>query len=125
MPYAYYSNTTKGFYVTELNYPRYPDDVIAITQEQHEYFLNEINGNNKTIVVTNGDIGLVEKPPPIIDWDAIRYKRNRLLLQSDHTQLPDFPEAKKSQWATYRQELRDIPQTYATPSDVIWPTPPT
>ena len=32
----------------------------------------------------------------------------------------------KSQWTTYRQTLRDIPQTYKdkTPDAVVWPTQP-
>lgn len=125
MAYAYYSNTTKGFYVTELGYSRYPDDIVEITKEQHLYLLNELNGNNKVVVIVNGEINLTERPPQTIDWNTIRLKRNSLLVQSDHTQLPDFPEAKKAEWATYRQALRDIPQTYATPEEVIWPTPPT
>jgi hypothetical protein len=32
----------------------------------------------------------------------------------------------QAQWAAYRQNVRDIPQTYKdkTPDDVIWPTQP-
>jgi len=37
--------------------------------------------------------------------------------------MPDFPGDKEA-WATYRQTLRDIPQTFASPADVIWPTAP-
>jgi hypothetical protein len=56
-------------------------------------------------------------------WDEIRSKRNGFLTQSDWTQLEDF-QGNKGAWAIYRQELRDIPQTYSTPQDVIWPVPP-
>ena len=41
----------------------------------------------------------------------IRAERNRLLLQSDYTQIADNPDAKKTEWATYRQTLRDLPAT--------------
>lgn len=56
-------------------------------------------------------------------WNEIRSKRNGLLNQSDWTQLEDSKENKES-WATYRQELRDIPQTFSTPKNVIWPSRP-
>lgn len=42
--------------------------------------------------------------------ESIRRKRNSLLTQSDWTQMPDSPlsEEKKTEWAVYRQQLRDI-----------------
>jgi hypothetical protein len=54
----------------------------------------------------------------------VRERRNMLLKLSDYTQTTDFPSGKKSEWASYRQALRDIPQTYSNASDVIWPTEP-
>lgn len=39
----------------------------------------------------------------------IRSDRNRFLSDSDYTQIPDNPNPKKSEWATYRQALRDLP----------------
>jgi hypothetical protein len=47
--------------------------------------------------------------------DILRSIRNSLLSNSDWTQLPDSPltEAKRAEWATYRQTLRDITETYA------------
>ena len=47
--------------------------------------------------------------------DVVRSIRNTLLSQSDWTQLPDSPltEVKRAEWATYRQALRDITETYA------------
>jgi len=58
-------------------------------------------------------------------WREIREKRNRLLFESDWTQLPDSPlsEEKRLEWKTYRQELRDI-TNYASPDAVIWPNEP-
>jgi hypothetical protein len=120
-----YSPSAKGFFTSEWVYPNLPNDLIPISNDDHQRLLYEINSNNKVIIVSNGEIILEEKPPYIPTWDIIRLRRNKLLETSDHTQLPDFPEAKKAEWATYRQALRDIPQTYATPEEVIWPTPPT
>ena len=47
--------------------------------------------------------------------NVIRQTRNYLLQQCDWTQLPDSPlsDTKRSEWATYRQALRDITETYA------------
>ena len=56
-------------------------------------------------------------------WNEIRSRRNGFLSQSDWTQLEDSKENKEA-WAGYRQELRDIPQTFSTPESVIWPSKP-
>ena len=56
-------------------------------------------------------------------WNLIRIYRYDLLKKSDWTQLPDsqLTEAQKTAWTAYRQALRDIPQTYQSPDDVIFP----
>jgi len=56
----------------------------------------------------------------------IAEERNKLLQNSDWTQLPNNPLTPDQQtaWATYRQALRDIPSQSGYPFDVIWPTPP-
>lgn len=51
-------------------------------------------------------------------------KRNRLLYDSDWTQMPDVTLPNKAAWATYRQELRDIKKQSGYPTDIVWPTPP-
>jgi len=53
------------------------------------------------------------------EWTAIRQQRNRLLSESDWTQLADSP-ADKDKWAVYRQELRDI-TTQKNPFSIVWP----
>lgn len=58
---------------------------------------------------------------------AIRVERNDLLHTSDWTQGNDSPLTNevKTNWSTYRQELRDIPETYtADPDAVVWPDEP-
>lgn len=58
-------------------------------------------------------------------WENIRNERNQLLLECDWTQLSDSPltAEKKTEWQTYRQELRDI-TNQSDPKDIIWPTKP-
>ena len=42
--------------------------------------------------------------------DEMREERNRLLRDSDHTALPDFPQRDK--WIVYREALRDFPSVW-------------
>lgn len=53
-------------------------------------------------------------------------KRQRLLYASDWTQLPTYSltTAQQAAWATYRQELRDIPSQTGYPFNVVWPVAP-
>ena len=53
----------------------------------------------------------------------IREDRNTRLNNSDWSQLGDST-ADKAAWATYRQELRDIPTSEGFPWNVTWPTSP-
>ena len=56
----------------------------------------------------------------------IRQQRNELLKESDWTQFPNtkLSDDKKADWETYRQALREIPDTLTDPDNVVWPTPP-
>ena len=58
------------------------------------------------------------------DWQKVRIERDSLLSDSDAYLMPDYPMEDKSDWETYRQELRDIPQEFATPDVVVWPDSP-
>ena len=68
---------------------------------------------------------------PLVDNDtalkSIRTKREILLSKTDWTVSADAPftTAEKNAWKAYRQELRDLPDTFANnPADVVWPIPP-
>lgn len=64
-------------------------------------------------------------------WDFLRGQRDAKLSASDWTQGADSPltEAKKTEWATYRQTLRDLPGTVTDPiawlASPVWPAEPT
>ena len=70
--------------------------------------------------------GKSSNPNPItIDKAAsARGERNYKLQSSDWTQGADVPTALKSKWATYRQELRDLPTSEGFPDSIVWPTEP-
>jgi len=58
-------------------------------------------------------------------WDRLRTERNALLDSSDWTQSPDSPlDEAKAEWATYRQELRDLPASTEDPANPTWPEAP-
>jgi hypothetical protein len=59
-------------------------------------------------------------------WGRVRAERDRLLTACDWTQVADAPLTadEKQAWADYRQALRDVPQTFDSPEDVVWPEAP-
>ena len=60
-----------------------------------------------------------------LTWDSIRATRDQILRDTDWT-MTTGATVDQAQWAAYRQNLRDLPQTYKdkTPDDVVWPTQP-
>lgn len=78
-----------------------------------------------------GPVGeYVPPPPPSEDELAVQAKeeRNRLLAESDWTQLPDARAAmgteKAAEWDAYRQALRDITEQSGFPTEIDWPVKP-
>ena len=61
-----------------------------------------------------------------LDVGRIRPQRDAQLRGSDWTQLGDaaLGDHTAEEWATYRQSLRDVPQTYSRVSEVVWPMDP-
>jgi len=60
--------------------------------------------------------------------NELRTRRNKLLLESDWSQLPDVQETmtdlEKKAWIKYRQALRDLPKTTENLKDIRWPSKP-
>ena len=89
-----------------------------------------LQGNNVIEGVCTDDVNykvidgeLVYSPvlPTVEDTQKkIRKERNIRLSQSDWTQMPDAPlsSEQKQQWATYRQQLRDLPSLYPTETNI-------
>lgn len=59
-----------------------------------------------------------------LDLRPVLDRRNKLLLNSDWTQLPDVPLATRELWVDYRQALRDITDQPGYPMNVVWPIEP-
>ena len=77
----------------------------------------------------NGEFGPIAAYEPITYTTEqlatiARQKRNELLKESDWTQLNDIPESTQLLWQSYRQALRDIPDSVGFPYNIDWPTIP-
>ena len=57
-------------------------------------------------------------------WISVRDLLKEMLANTDWRDLPSYPGADQAAWRTYRQALRDVPQTYANAVDVVLPTEP-
>ena len=81
-------------------------------------------GSKPTLVSIDSQISDEEIEAKMM-WEKIRKERNQLLKDSDYTMLKDYPTTVSEQeWTTYRQSLRDIPQTFSNPDDVTYPDKP-
>ena len=60
-----------------------------------------------------------------VEWwaERMRNHRDRLLKESDWTQLPDAPVDRQA-WATYRQALRDFPASWTAGPQADFPDTP-
>ena len=78
----------------------------------------------------NDKISELDSPEPM---RLLREERTNRLKECDWTQFPDVPDATRTAWQTYRQQLRDLPAS-ASPklnefyeldlTSVTWPTEP-
>ena len=61
-----------------------------------------------------------------LDVHRVRSQRDSQLRNTDWTQLGDaaLGDHTAGEWATHRQALRDLPQTYSRVSEVVWPLDP-
>ena len=98
--------------------------------------IDEVSLNNNESAIEGNYSGLeykildneaVLRTKPITD--LIRNIRSDMLSASDWTQIIDCPlsNAKKAEWATYRQALRDLPSSHESTTninDVVFPTQP-
>jgi hypothetical protein len=64
-----------------------------------------------------------EKPTADYWLNVMRAHRDRLLAESDWTQVADAPVNQQA-WATYRQQLRDFPSTWEPCETADFPEPP-
>lgn len=104
-----------------------PQSILYMQPKDGESIIQGMASDDKHMIV-NGEV--VDKPVDnSVDMVQVRQKRNRMLSQTDWTQVSDAPLSteEKSKWATYRQQLRDLPSFYSTEtnmSNVVFPEEP-
>lgn len=102
------------------------DLTLVHIEEGQELILGIYDRNTQWVV--NGQV--VGRPQAELDqeeldgaWGQLRVMRRQKLSACDWTQVPDAP-VDQAAWATYRQQLRDLPSNTVDPFNPIWPTPP-
>lgn len=65
----------------------------------------------------------MDKVPTLAEMHEARKERNKLLSETDWTQIADAP-VDKDAWAVYRQSLRDVPTQEGFPLNIDWPIKP-
>jgi len=61
-----------------------------------------------------------------LDFSMVRMDRDGMLRSTDWTQIADaaLGDHTAEEWATYRQELRDLPAGFSKVSEVVFPDDP-
>lgn len=127
-----------------------PDASIASTLAPHPLTLtvDALPASPDRVYVFAGKLAVMpDQPSPAHEWSyqhkawvvtpganrilvaGLRRHRDRLLADSDWTQVPDAPltEVQVAAWREYRQALRDLPAVYTdvqSAEDVVFPEPP-
>ena len=108
-----------GVHQLKLVTPPYFDPATQVREEGPALLIDGVWTQNYIV----SDLSADESAAKVgAQWTVIRAERNRLLVASDWTQLPDAP-VDAAAWATYRQALRDI-TTQANPFAIVWPESP-
>jgi len=122
---SFYVQLKNGKIDNYINYlPELPEgfSVVEITDIEFDQIINQ---RTHYFDITDNTVKIINKSDEDI-WFEIRNKRNTLLRESDWTQMNDSPlnTEKKNEWLNYRNNLRNLPQTFINPDEVIWPDVP-
>ena len=104
--------------------------MVAIGATEYGVSIGQDYDGTKIVVPPEPDLRTVSE-----SYTQLRTKRNQKLAASDWSQFPDSPldSTKKTEWATSRQALRDLPTNVTddnvkdiafTASHSSWPTKP-
>ena len=121
---------TISYKFTPLNEEGKQDTVIKIdstkTQKTFIPFISDNTDYQDYLEwVAEGNTAAAADTPTLDQqWAIVRADRDQRLAETDWTQGSDVPNATKTKWQTYRQDLRDIPQKQTDPTNISWPTKP-
>ena len=89
--------------------------------------------NESEWIVEDIEVAEETKREPDDLFELVRSYRNQLLKDTDWRVLPDYQGTDQDLWLAYRQELRDILETYPSPTwnsetqqieNLVWPETP-
>jgi len=108
-----------GFYTKEIHGDNIPTPNVELTEEQWQ---EATTGRYKLVDGVHTHNPFTQEQLDAKELSIVKSKRNKLLKDSDWTQLPNNPltTEKQEEWNVYRQKLRDIPKTIP----YIFPEPP-
>ena len=92
--------------------------------------ISEIGIYSQAETTLNNELKRLDDLSPVnttsYQWEILRNQRDDKLLFCDWTQGNDTPlgSSKKTEWATYRQALRDLPANTSDPKNPTWPSEP-
>ena len=127
--YIFY-NTITGIITTQRNLTEAGLTTYLVTNTHLSALEGKVqNVNNQKIDITTTPHSIIDKPADTVNIaEYIRQKRNSILKWCDWTIGADSPlsDSKKTEWQTYRQALRNLPDTNtATEVDnIVWPSQP-
>ena len=107
-----------------------PDSVFSAQAQDGEFIMEGVCEDDANYSVVNGALVYTPVVTTVEEvQQKIRSARTSRLKASDWTQVPDasLTDAKKLEWRTYRQALRDLPAQYQNETDfanVVFPNPP-
>jgi hypothetical protein len=106
------------------------DSDLHLQPQDGEFVMEGTCKDDANHKVVNGEVVYSPIVPTVEDVQRlIRKQRDGILTRTDWTQVPDasLTDAKKLEWRTYRQALRDLPAQYQNETDfanVVFPNPP-
>jgi len=93
--------------------------MVAIGATEYGVSIGQDYDGTKIVVPPEPDLRTTSE-----SYNLLRMKRDEKLSASDWTQFVDSPlnSSKKTEWATYRQALRDLPSnvTDSNVKDIAW-----
>ena len=124
---------SQGWYRVVKNYASFDTNTHEVIGYQYEVLSDRVVETLRLRAFTQEDINNRNREKRDNFYSALRAERNRLLQESDWTQVVDLQALKSQQWIdswrTYRQSLRDLPAQYENIENydsvsISWPTEP-
>ena len=112
-----------GVHKKQIVTPPYFDPATQLREEGPALLIDGVWTQNYIVSELDPEVAAAKAEA---QWGIVRIERNKLLAESDWTQLPDaaLSNTQTAAWAANRQALRDITEQF-DPFNIVWPLSPT